>query len=329
MSAKIGNWCEGANRTVLSEVVPLETPLSIMIEPANACNFHCYYCDFTRKRRLKMHSNTSPIMSLEVFKEIILGMKTFPQKVKAINLSGSGEPLLNPDIVEMVQFAKDMDVCSEIKMITNGSLLTEALGLKLIEAGLDVIRISLQGLDESAYWENSEYKIDFAEFLKNIKNIYDNRKNCKIFIKVIDKMMVGNEGEFYRLFEDKCDELAIEHLIEPMDKIGADRSQNMFGEEVTSVQSICSSPFYSLAIKSDGCVLPCCADVEKGVLGKITNISLRQIWESDRMQSLRINLLESKIDVLCEKCDLPFYSRSSKDNIDEARDRLLKYYRSL
>ena len=32
------------NRTVLREAVPLDSPLSMYIEPTRVCNFKCFYC---------------------------------------------------------------------------------------------------------------------------------------------------------------------------------------------------------------------------------------------------------------------------------------------
>jgi len=39
---EMSNWLE--KRVELSEVVPLDIPISIKVEPTNICNFKCTYC---------------------------------------------------------------------------------------------------------------------------------------------------------------------------------------------------------------------------------------------------------------------------------------------
>jgi len=62
-------------------------------------------------------------------------------------LMGQGEPLINKDIPVMVKMAKDAEIAERVEIISNGSLLDKTMSDRLIEAGLDTLRISLQGLN--------------------------------------------------------------------------------------------------------------------------------------------------------------------------------------
>ncbi len=44
MKAKIERRIDPGNRTVLGEVLPLETPFVLLVDPSNLCNFRCKYC---------------------------------------------------------------------------------------------------------------------------------------------------------------------------------------------------------------------------------------------------------------------------------------------
>lgn len=72
-------------------------------------------------------------------------------KLKLLVFAGLGEPLLHPQIAEMAAYAKKREVAGTVRIITNASLLTHKMSDSLIEAGLDSLKISLQGVTEEAH----------------------------------------------------------------------------------------------------------------------------------------------------------------------------------
>lgn len=71
-------------------------------------------------------------------------MEQFPVLERAV-LHGVGEPLLNRDLPRMVAHLKSRGVY--VLFNTNATLLTEDWGRRLIEAGLDELRVSVDGAD--------------------------------------------------------------------------------------------------------------------------------------------------------------------------------------
>ena len=66
-----------------------------------------------------------------------------------VSLHGSGEPTLSKDMPKYVSYIKSKGV--KCLSFTNGSQLTPKLSAGLIEAGIDVLRISCIGFDKSSY----------------------------------------------------------------------------------------------------------------------------------------------------------------------------------
>ncbi len=62
---------------------------------------------------------------------------------------GLGEPLLHPDIVEMVALAEELGARTEL--ITNGLLLDQEMAEGLVQAGLDTLVISVDGASPEAH----------------------------------------------------------------------------------------------------------------------------------------------------------------------------------
>jgi MoaA/NifB/PqqE/SkfB family radical SAM enzyme len=94
------------------------------------CNLNCHYCS--------EYENSIPHPSIEDLKLWIGKVKTLG--CLRINLQG-GEPLLHPDIVDIVQYCTDLDLKSS--MSTNGFLLNKQLIQNLERAGLGALQISV------------------------------------------------------------------------------------------------------------------------------------------------------------------------------------------
>jgi MoaA/NifB/PqqE/SkfB family radical SAM enzyme len=126
--------------------VRLRRPVShlarVYIEPTNRCNLDCVTCI--------RHSWDEPLgeMTLSVFSRIIGSLKALSAP-PSVFLGGLGEPLSHPHIVEMVQELKSIG--SYVELITNGTLLNEPLSQQLIDAGLDMMWVSLDGATPDSY----------------------------------------------------------------------------------------------------------------------------------------------------------------------------------
>lgn len=135
------------------------------IEPTNCCNLGCRTC---------IRNNwDEPLgqMSNETFLRIIGNLKAFSPP-PYIFFGGFGEPLAHPAIAEMVAQAKALG--SPVGLITNGTLLTKNLSKQLIEAGIDILWVSLDGATPESY---ADVRLGAAlpEVIANLKDFSDSR----------------------------------------------------------------------------------------------------------------------------------------------------------
>lgn len=162
------------DRNKLEEVIPLDTPYSIYIDPSNLCNFKCNFCAMQTSSKSK--NIPKQCMSFNMLKKIIDDITKFKNKIKIIRMTVNGEPLFNKELPDMIAYAKEKGVADYIEIITNGSLLNKEFNRKLIDSGIDRIRISIEALDAKGYEEIAGIKINFDRFLDNIKDLYENKK---------------------------------------------------------------------------------------------------------------------------------------------------------
>jgi len=311
------------NRSKLEEVIPLSTPYSIAIDPSNLCNFKCNFCAIQSKDEvLKFHKQ---LMDKDLFKKIIDDLHEFPEKLKVLRINGQGEPLLNPNLPEMIKYAKEKDVAEFIEIITNGSRLCPDLNQRLIDSGIDRIRISIEALNEEGYRDIAGAKIHFDEFIKNIKDLHDRSGKCEIYCKIVDAAVPSEKDQekFFELFGEICDRMFVDRVIplwsdfeeiQQKIKIG---NMGMHGQEIKDVK-ICPYSFYSLIVNPDGDVTACCADWKrKLVFGNLKEQSLQEIWHGEGIRTFWTDMLKGNKNKyeMCAKCVLPMYD--CNDNIDE------------
>ena len=109
----------------------------LYIEPTTKCNLNCKMC-------FRHTWFEEPIcdLSLEDFRYVL---QTMPKTVETIFFGGMGEPLFHKDILEMIRLAAETGV--EVELLTNGTLLTEAMIYGILEAGLTKLWVSIDNLE--------------------------------------------------------------------------------------------------------------------------------------------------------------------------------------
>lgn len=324
MKATEGSRIRTEKRTPLQKVIPLDTPFHIFVDPSAACNFSCKFC-FNRNKKNTFHK----IMEYDLFVKIVNDLKEFPGKLKVLRLYKEGEPLLNKRLPDMINYAKKSEVAETIDFTTNGSLLSPDKNISLINAGLDAINISVEGLSSEKYFEVSGVKIDFDRYVDNIRHLYKNRGNCRVLIKANDVNVSKEEKDkFYNIFGDICDEIALEKVVPiwhnvDISDVKADFDKGIYNQEIANVE-VCPYIFYSFTINSDGSVSSCFMDWEHlNIIGNAKEETIYDIWNGEKLKKLRIAHLENnkgKYEI-CKECkQLTF---ATVDNIDYYRHDIL------
>ena len=75
----------------------------------------------------------------------------------------------------MVRYAKASPKVQRVDTTTNASLLTKDRSLEIIDAGLDRINISVEGINADQYRDFSGHKMDYQQFVDNIAFFYDHK----------------------------------------------------------------------------------------------------------------------------------------------------------
>jgi radical SAM protein with 4Fe4S-binding SPASM domain len=322
----------GLERIKLNEAVPLTTPFTVFLSVATVCNFKCKYCIHSiGKAALAQKGFFPEIMSWEIFLEAAQQIKQFKTKLKTLFLYGVGEPMCNKRLPEMVAYLKKLDVAEEIAFITNGSLLTRESSLALIDAGLDTLRISLQGMSSEKYFEICDYRINFEELVDNIRFYYENKGNANLYVKIPDVALDnGDEERFYQTFKPISDRMFVEkivpvfHEIDYSSMIKSTSTTDLWGN-IHDVRMVCPICFYTLTVLPNGDVYPCCMESDPAGLGNIKDTSLPAIWNGEKhLNFLKLHLEKKRMsNDICKHCTAPDTSAKLEDELDSCAGDIL------
>ena len=111
----------------------LRFPTVFYIEPTNDCNLSYIMCPRKRSR------NAVGYMPFELFRRVI--DQLVGRDIARLSLHLAGEPLLHPQIIDMVRYAKRSGM-PHVRFATNATLLDDTLARGFIESGLDSITVS-------------------------------------------------------------------------------------------------------------------------------------------------------------------------------------------
>ncbi len=323
------------DRVKLADVVPLNTPFTLNVFPSNICNFRCNYCaqSLGKEKLLEKYGFPMELMSVDTLAIAIEQAKEFGEPFKLVSFMGHGEPLCNRRLPEMIRMVKEAGIAKRVDIITNASLLDEAYSDELIDAGLDVLRVSLQGISAEKYEKICNYKIDFARFVNRLGYFYSHRKKCKVFLKTVDAALeFGEDEKFYEIFSPISDRIYVDKVKPVYDGVNysenekdlsTDRYGTMHGRRM-----VCPQPFYMLSLWANGDVTPCDALYKASPLGNVYTRSLKQMWNGEiHREFCRLQLKGKRMEhPACSKCCAPDDVSAKEDVLDDEMYRLAYAY---
>ncbi len=142
----------------------------LRVSVTDRCNFRCPYC-MPRERFGPDHAflPMSQVLSVE---EIARVVGVFVRLgVEKVRLTG-GEPLLRPDLVDLVSRLSVLPGLVDLAMTSNGSLLA-GKAAALARAGLGRVTVSLDSVDPAVFTELSDTRVPLRQVLRGIEAARD------------------------------------------------------------------------------------------------------------------------------------------------------------
>lgn len=287
-------------------------PLSYSIEPTNHCNLKCPECP----SGLGTLTRPLGLLKFDDFKQLIDQIKSTGFYVQ---LFFQGEPFLNKQISQMIQYAQSNKIYVSIS--TNGHFINENNIDIVLDNAPDKLIYSVDGLDEVTY---QNYRIGGTfkqadESLKTLVRRRNERKLKKPFIEfqfivmkqnehLIDEVIkygkdVGVDKVVFKSMQISSYENALKFI--PNNK---KFSRYVIDKESFKIKNRMKDHCFALwrtsVITWDGKVVPCCFDKDAEYnLGVLNGKSFFEIWKSKEYQNFRQRILDNRKGInICNNC---------------------------
>ena len=271
-------------------------PPYLQIEVTSFCNFRCVFCYQTDNNLTNKNNGHMGHMTLNTFKNIL---DQISGNVEFVSLASRGEPLLCPQIEEMLAYTRNKFL--NLKMNTNASLLNESICHSILQSGIKTIVFSADAAKEPEY---SNYRVNgsLKKVLKNIEqfqNILCNHyKDSEIItrvsgVKYDDTQEIESMKSFWGEYVDQI--VFVDYL--PW--------ENTYINQNNNITTPCSDLWRRMFIWWDGRVNPCDVDYLSTLsVGNILNRNISHIWEGELYTKYRnIHKKNKRINMVpCQKC---------------------------
>lgn len=276
---------------------------NLLLEVTNSCNNQCIFCANRIMTRNK--KNINPKLPYKVIEE------AYKLGTREIGFYATGEPLLNPNLIDYIKKAKDIGY-NYIYLTTNGILADKEKVLELYKAGLNSIKFSINAINENDYLLIHKTN-NYNRVFNNLKNIYSEKTKLNLDLRVYVSYIMTKFSEYSlsdikNHFKNISDEVIVQAvrnqggmLPEIEDKLipisqNSDISQNHYLP--------CRYPFNSITVTCEGYLTACCMDFQNYLAyADLKEESLNIAWNNKYIRSIRKKHLECEVDnTLCENC---------------------------
>jgi len=271
-------------------------PLRVWVEVTNNCNLKCPMCP-----NKAIAEKDRGFMDLSLYRDII---DQIGSRVNDIYLFHRGEPLLHPQIYDMIAYAKKSP--ATVRIHSNATRLNRENTEKLIESGLDFISFSFDGYSRESY-EKHRVNSDFEKTLAGILYFLKRKKALESKLPFTALQVIEYSGqdtektrkEFIKRFQN----LPLDRFVtrKPHNWGGLVETGRAMGKKYVP----CTFPWYAMVILYNGDILPCPQDFQSRLkLGNVKGGDIGDIFSGKSMRDLRQKMAIKDIGFKpCQNCD--------------------------
>ena len=280
-------------------------PKYIIIQTTSYCNANCVICPYDNLIKKQFQG----LMNSKTYKKIIDEASNYD--VKRILLYLMNEPLMDKDIVNKINYAKEKNPNAMVHIVSNGSLLNKKLSMDLINSKLDYIEFSVLANRKETY-----RKTMHLDFNRTIKGILDFIKIARMQNKGDDYININITRTPSLLSSEEKDE-----MINFWREVGI-KNINYFDMPISRAGNVpflpkvkhnfiygCNSIWTNkmIHIIYNGNIILCCMDWKREiVLGNVKTQSIYKIWNGKKYNKIRdiVNgKIESPPNFICKRCE--------------------------
>jgi radical SAM protein with 4Fe4S-binding SPASM domain len=287
-------------------------PMLINFETGNECNSNCLFCRdeygtiYDQAPRCAGGRIPKGSLEFDLYADMLQQVK---RHILLAVLYVNGEPLMYRDIFRAIKLATESRVATMIA--SNGILLTEDNSTKLLDAGLDFIKIAISGFTQATY--GKQHRRGNVEQIKlHIITLVElNIQRGSPMLIMLDYILYHYNEHELPLVREFCDKLGIVLSVRPGNVHGMDAAAPDYQRDVSSLSTYppCDWLWKVLTVNWTGDIYPCCdccvwsgaKPFERYLVGK-TNMA--DVWNGNQTIMFRnTHSTKGRTSIpVCAKC---------------------------
>lgn len=302
----------------------VNNPSYVRVIVGNNCNLKCVMCPYHSPQIKPFHTTQffqqSKTLSWEMMKRLA---RDCGQIGVTVLIGSVEEPLLHPKLSDFIQLCRQEGV-SNVHLTTNGQLLNKDNAIKLLQAGLTSIDISIDAATPDTYLKIRGS--DFYNVESNVLNFIEIRDKqgitCEVRTSLVrnPEISLEEENKFINDWVSKVNHIFILNRADyKSNNMRLNKVNTLVEKNLKDYQNkakgrwTCSFPFTEMTVLPDGRIYYCIEtlfrlgfDSSIQSLGNYHQQTLEEIWCGDLFQQLRRDLILNHLEkrVACQDCDM-------------------------
>lgn len=318
-------------------------PIHVQLSICDKCNHNCSYCSYRHEgytsNELFDNKNIIP------YEKVIQLLQEFQfYGIKALKITGGGEPLMHPNVHEIFAYLRDESKL-RFALVTSGDFLNAHIANCLVEKGT-WLRVSLDAAYPSTYRVVRNTN-SFDTVLMNVDELIkhrdqkgsnltvglsfivtkDNWTEIQDFVNLaanlgVDNVRIGptfstSGDDYYKIIGEEVDEI-LRDLIVPSNLKIANQFWRRKILDAKPDYSKCWFQQFTVYIGADQNIYRCCvyAYSKRGLLGRLKGKSFREVWYSEELKEK----LQDFNARQCNHCSFDDKNRTLLDAVNGGSD---------
>lgn len=288
-------------------------PAVLQVQTINRCNAACGFCPYP----YTVHLQERRVMDDALFSKIVDECASADELSDFVPMS-KNEPLLDVKMEKRVaEFKAKARPHQMVELVTNGSALTPTRAQSLMDAGVDLLTVSINASNEKTY-QDVMIGLSWPQVMRNLESLSQmSLAKINVYLRFVSEQKNRKELALFRKRWGHFNLFAFDIN----NRAGTVRDYKsmvpQYGDFAIKLKRIVGSRVYpicpyifSMAHVLENGDMPMCSNDwhNREVLGNVRQQSIREIYNSPRMKALRALMQAGRFEEIeaCRDCSFYF-----------------------
>lgn len=264
-----------------------EFPSQVIIDVTEVCNLACIHCPHPEFKKSEYYS--ARYLESELVQKAIDEVRGHSTgHCQYVRFTSEGEPLIHPDIYNMLQYAVDQSGVF-VTLTTNGTILNEKRVKRLIDSGLHMVDVSIDAFFDMTYPKirvNGHLPTTRANVLRLLK--LAKGTPTRIVVSFVQQELNEGEASFFKSYWEGAGATVVLRNLHSAAGAIVPVANVMRAGQARKERTPCVYPWERIVLNPRGFLSFCPADWTHGsTVVDYRTSTIRDTWQSDFYAKLR------------------------------------------